>query len=299
MKVTVPSLAFFFLVAVPAHAEDAACTLHREASLPLTTDDAGGVSVPMTIQGKTVHLLVDTGGVDSMLTVSTVDALQLPYGKLGGVYAEGYGGYRIEYFAEAHDVNLGGLAASKKQFLIMPDGGVGVGENGTLAPDILRAYDDDFDFANATLNLVSTEHCPGTVVYWTKGDHSVVDFNEDNSGHVDVIVQMDGAKFRVHLDTGFSRSVMNLEEARNLFHFDMESPDLKEVKEPGFEHAYRLPFKSLTFGGVTINNPDIILVPENESHAEGAILGIQVLRQLHLYIARREGKLYITPATAH
>jgi predicted aspartyl protease len=234
-----------------------------------------------------------------MLTESTVASLHLPVGRLQRVYLEGFGGYRIDHYAEAHDVNLGGLQASIKQFLIMPDEIVSRGINGTLAPDILRAYDDDFDFANATLNLVSPDHCPGEVVYWTKDAYSEIGFQLDGTGHVMLQVQMDGAKFRAHIDTGSSRSIMGLDEARNLFGFDEKSPDLKSVQEQGLARAYHYPFRNLAFGGVAIANPDILLVPESDSRMTGMLIGVDVLRQLHLFIAYNERKMYVTPVGAH
>jgi predicted aspartyl protease len=191
------------------------------------------------------------------------------------------------------------LAAPFKEFLIMPDHMAPAGIDGTLAPDILRAYDDDFDFANATFSLVSKDHCPGKVVYWTDTGYSEVPFYRDRVGHIQTEVEMDGARFRVIFDTGFSRSIMGLDEARNLFHIPADSPLLKPADAPGFPGAFRYPFRRMTFGGVTLQNPDIILIPERDSRIEGAIIGISVLRQMHIYVAQDEGNMYVTPATAH
>jgi hypothetical protein len=52
-----------------------------------------------------------------------------------------------------------------------------------------------------------------------------------------------------------------------------------------------------------VSYPDIVLIPDRESKVGASgpkmLLGMNVLRHLHLYIAYGEHKLYVTPATAH
>ena len=59
----------------------------------------------------------------------------------------------------------------------------------------------------------------------------------------------------------------------------------------------------MSFGGVEVSNPDITLIPDRKAQlgpqAPDLILGIGILRQLHLYIAYREKKLYLTAASVH
>ena len=275
------------------------CVPTRAASMAMSTDDSGGVYVPMTIGTRKVNLLIDTGGIDSMLTVATVQSFNLPVGRVRGVRVTMFGGVPIEYLTEASNINLGGLFALKKQFLVLPNV-MPPGIDGTLAPDVLRAYDDDFDFANSKFNLYLPNDCTAAdVVYWTKSGYSALDIQLDDSGQVMMQVTLDGQKFRAHIDTGSSRSVLGLDEARNLFHFDMDSPLLKPLDEKGVGHSYKFPFKTLNFGGTIVNDPDIVLVPERDSGMTGALIGMGVLRQLHIYIAYQQQKMYISPATAH
>jgi hypothetical protein len=96
---------------------------------------------------------------------------------------------------------------------------------------------------------------------------------------------------------------MSLETAERLFGIDAKSLQALPTPISGTEGlTYRYPFKSVTFSGenesgVTVNNPDILLVPNALSHAPGVtIIGMGILRQLHLYIAYREHKLYVSQA---
>jgi len=56
----------------------------------------------------------------------------------------------------------------------------------------------------------------------------------------------------------------------------------------------------MTLQGVTVNNPKIVLVPRESSKFSDmrALLGITVLRQLHLFIAYHERMIYVTAADA-
>ena len=294
--------ALFLSVATPALA-GVECNLRLVTSLPMGIDQAGGVYVPMQIDGRSVNLLVDTGGLDSMLTGETVKALGLDTVAFGaGRYLQVFGGRRIYGYATGRNILLGTLAAPHMRFLVMPDDMLAPEVQGTMAPDILRAYDDDFDFVNAKLNLISPDHCRGQVVYWTKDPPAAIPFTFDNITHIQISVLLDGKEIKADLDTGTSRTIFSLDEAERLFGFDTGSPALETLKEGGIARPYKFPFKTMTFGGVTVANPDIILVPDSESRMHGSdriILGMGVLRQLHLYIAYREKTVYVTPASAH
>jgi hypothetical protein len=100
---------------------------------------------------------------------------------------------------------------------------------------------------------------------------------------------------------------MSLEWAESLFDLKEDSPGMKRLGAEGSQNpSYRYPFKMLALDGVTISNPDIVLVPDKVSGRHHCrfcgpdlILGMGVLRQLHLYIAYKEKRLYVTAATAH
>ena len=66
---------------------------------------------------------------------------------------------------------------------------------------------------------------------------------------------------------------------------------------------YDFPFGMLNFEGIAIRNPKIHLIPGQNFDPHGrddtsVILGMSVLRQLHLYVAYDEQKLYLTAAEA-
>jgi predicted aspartyl protease len=284
------------LVPIAARADDA-CHLYRVTSLDMTIDSAGGANIPVSIAGHTVNLLVDTGGVYSMLTEATVASLGLKEEPVSGGFML-FGGVKLDHMVTAQDFQIGRLKADDTQLLVMPTGRVPASVGGTLAPDFMSRYDVDFDFANLKFSFFSKDHCPGKVVYWTDADqYSIVDFRVDRFGHISFSVNLDGEDVRVEMDTGSSRSIMPSEMAEGIFHVDPDASGTKDSDDTKMD-AHKNPFKTLTFGGVAVTNPNFALIPEDNSKVRKIILGMNILRRLHIYIAYDEHKLYVSAASA-
>ncbi len=270
------------------------CAPRKIVSVAMHTDAEGGVYVPMTIGGHTVNMLIDTMSIDSMLTRSTAAALGLTPLSLGKNYLVMFGGQRIDRYVTAYGIDFGGLKTPSMNFLVMPDGRMPPEVGGTFAPDILRAYDDDLDFAGKRLTLYSPTHCPG------RAAGAALDFVFDDDRHIALPVGLDGKDLLPRLDTGASRSFMSLEAAAEIFEFDGTSPLLVPDSDPDLGgRIYHYPFKRLSFGALAIADPDIVLVGDAQSRFPGGhrfVLGMNLLRKLHLYIAYREKKLYVTGA---
>jgi predicted aspartyl protease len=304
----------------PAFAED--CSLKQAASLDMAANYPDRVVVNVSIAGKPHHFLVDTGGFLSSI--------------FGDVASElGLETHAVDQNVEIYDVN----GAQMKRYTKIPDLMIGLmkGDNipvivmprrpnertdidGILGPDILSRFDADFDFANHKLNLILPDHCAGEVVYWSK-DFADADFRTSGL-HVVLNMMLDGHEVRAVLDTGSARTHLYENVARNMFGLDRTSPGMEPIPgiAPGSLEQFRYRFKSLSIGGLAINNPVIYILPNlaqqsfNHNHlakedldpqyaphleSEDVILGMDVISKLHLYIAYQEHKIYLTSAGAH
>ncbi len=285
------------------------CKLRRAAALDMTIDEAGGANIPITIGGQNFLMLIDTGGMYSLMKPSIAEKLNLELKTLPPEYRYAfmlYGKEFLNHHVEAKDIAIGHMPVMPhKDFVLLPENRLPPELAGTIAPDILRSFDIDFDFANEKFNLFLHDHCPQKVIYWAdEGAYAVVPITLDSGWHADVPVELDGHRIKASLDTGSSRSLLSWEVAQRLFDLDEKSPG---VKPDGKDFRYA--FKALTMKGdnegvtVTVQNPDIVLVPDKTSGMGNRdpviILGMGILRQLHLYIAYEGKKLYVTPAGAH
>jgi hypothetical protein len=172
--------------------------------------------------------------------------------------------------------------------------------DGTLGPDVMADYDVDIDFGHNSLSLISQDHCPGQVVEWTTMGFIVIPMDVERNGHVRFPVKIDGQNVMAILDTGSNASLISMTAAIQLG-IDPKAPELKLVRDTGQYQIFAYPFQSLNFGRVSVKNPPIAIVSDNFAKQLGTdlILGTQVLRHMHLYIAYGEKRLYITAAQAN
>lgn len=288
-----------------AFAQGQPCTLQLAAALPMTTGPDGRVTVPASVNNRPVRFLVDTGGTYATIDSSIADELQLPRARAPTQILAG--NVAMNEMAIVDTLQLGQQRARGFSLIVMPTQTLTPNDDGLVGGSVLSHYDVEFDFAHAKVNLFSQDHCPGAVVYWTKSNYAAVPMQIDKEWHITVPVTVNGKQMTAIVDSGAADSVMSLETARDLFGIDAKDPAMKVVGSAAINgvartQIYRYPFSTLTLEGVTVNNPEIDLVSRasffrNYSGPQ-LVLGVGILRQLHVYIAYKEQVLYATPAEA-
>jgi predicted aspartyl protease len=286
-----------FLLCGAAGAQQASCPLHAMARLEMQTMPDGRVTIPVQVEGHDYRLMVDTGGYINTLSPQLVKEQgyepQRSPGELRGM-----GTTRLDHYVTVKDFVI--AHSRGKNFKFYVDDFSDAFEDGTLAPQVLAAYDVDLDFGHGKLNLISPDHCPGQVAYWTKNAVAVVPIEIQDLTHIRIPVTIDGKEMKAVVDTGASTSFITMRAARRYLDIDEKDPALKlrgNIPVNGMMGpVYNYPFHSLSFGGVTVNNPRIQMVADKVWDQTDLLLGIGILRQLHIYIAYKERKMYITPA---
>jgi len=277
--------------------------------------------VPVSIGDAKRLMLVDTGGFVSEITPQAVEELRLSHRELGFEQINVAGEMSREA-ALVPSFRLGELSAASIEFVIAPEKKVFVGDKrfvGIIGPDILRSYDVDMDFGAHRLNLMSPDHCEGKVVYWHPSALAVLPMDVLRSGHIAVTVTIDGKPERALLDTGADESTLALPIAEGDFHLKAGTPDMPYVFDlqgkPG-SSVYTHRFSSVSFGSIAAASPQFAIVPDLVGHplelqattgtrfidadardeTAPVLIGMDILRHLHLYIAYKEHKLYVAPA---
>lgn len=305
--------------AAPAAAGAACGPLKIIASLDVKPDRSGRPMVTAMISDKPVALLVDTGGGLSSLTKRTVQELNLQTME-SRIRMTNVAGRSENLEVRLPFIALGGLRVEGPYFMVLPgDEIVGPDDQtfgGLLGAEMLRNVDFDFDFAANKINLISQDHCAGNVVYWPAAAVAVVPFTFNAAGQITFRMELDGRRVNALLDTGASITILNLDIARRTFRVDVNADDVEKVGEVGRSQSgvYRKRFKTISFEGVSISNPVIMMFPDligggslgqqrtgsiirdARGGLPDVILGMNVLSEMHVYIASKERKLYITAA---
>jgi len=301
------------LAALPADAADTQCALKRYASLDMQEDQSGRVLVEVTVNHTPRWMLVDTGGATSEIGEDVLSALQIKqYPLAPGLHVYAVNGSEIIHWATVPSFEIGLAHFADRKFLALPSssGGAEHQIEGILAPDLLSKFDLDFDFQNKKLNLFSQGHCEGKVVYWAQS-YAAMPFTMSEDGHIKLELSLDGKSTSGILDTGASVTTLLAPVAHALFGISKDSPGVTG-DQPHFQ------LHELSVGGVKVLNPEIYLLDDaadrayrNEMglglHELGVqsslmpkmILGTNILRHLHLYIAYQEHKIYVTAAEAN
>jgi predicted aspartyl protease len=295
------------LAADPAPSEVPAggCNLGRIAALDMTMLPDGEIAIPATVNGQDVKLVVDTGDIFSGIGAQNSDALHLKR-QLAGQMFFFLGNVPAYQYVEADSFKLGPMSASGMRLMVIPNQMLRPSADGLLGPNIMKSYDVEFDFAHAKFNIFQQHPCPNKVVYWTKGGYAQVPMHVDDSWHISVPVTLNGKSMTAVIDSGADRSTMSLETAKDIFGIDEKNPGMKKVGTASINGTarttmFRYPFDTLSFEGVTVQNPDIDIIPD-ETYGKSnpqLLIGINVLRQLRVYIAYKEQMLYLTSAEAN
>jgi predicted aspartyl protease len=325
------ALAAFALAALlsthePAGAADCVPSLRILNSVQMqTTPDHTVMVVPITIDGSNRKLLLDTGGPVTQISRATAKALELPERPSSHRLFD-LAGNVSETQTTARRIILGlkEQRGVKLNIAPNPELGTSLPYDGLLATDLFVDADLDLDFGAGRLTAFSTDHCEGRVVYWPAENIAVVPITVKQR-LITLPITVDGQTMTAVMDTGAQYSVMNMALATRLFGLTPDSPDMQPLTENSGEWtitAYGHRFDTLTFEGVTVKNLRIYLMPDQMAshdrlrhrelpdpwglrlHRETSgdvglpdmILGMDVLRHLHVYFATKEERLYITDA---
>jgi predicted aspartyl protease len=285
--------------------------------------DGRAAFVPVTLQGHSMYMLLDTGGAVSEITASAVASLGLESREMPALRVYDIKGNHVDHATTVPHLTIGDLKGDNIDFVVGPDDLFRNNDKiaGILGPAILRFYDVAIDFADRKLTLFSQDHCEGKVIYWSADAVAAVPMQVTQViAHIVVPVVLDGQKLNAVIDTGTGNSVLNLDVAENKFGLGTKQPDMVPVGALGDSWnstVYRHTFKSLAFEGIAVGNPTLDVIPDLErAYMEpqppvgtliraktvdhglpDMLIGMDILSHLHLYIAYKEEKLYITPAS--
>lgn len=277
------------------------CLLHVMAAADMETMPDGRVTIPVKFEGHEHRLMVDTGGYINTVTPQLVMEEGYSTKASHANRLQGVGNRLLKTYVESKDFSIGNAHGENYEFYV--DVFNNMFAEGTLAPEILANYDVDLDFGHDRLNLIQPQHCAGAVVYWTRSPATIVPMEIEDRTHIRIPVTIDGKTIMATVDTGAATSIVTMRAATRFFGINEKSAGLQSLGTVAVNGmpapVYVYPFQDLALGGITMHHPYIEIVSDAVWNQDDLLLGNDVLRQLHLYIAYGEKKLYLTPALAN
>jgi Aspartyl protease len=308
----------------PAHADECG-PLQRAASVDITMTPNGLPTVPLTLNGSPRKFLFGTAGGISTISKAAADSLNLQAASTRTKLVSSNGN-ATQQFVTVDSFTYGGLAGKDLILMISPNPNLNspnLPVDGEITNDVMDRYDTDLDFAGNKLSYFSPDHCDGHVVYWTSAPPTVIPFRRGQPGsrnildtHIRFHVTLDGKDVLAVLNTAIPRSQLNAKAAEAIFNVTEDSQGTVPLGNMSGRKVFGYVFKTMSFGDITVNNPHIVVIPDivglndvnNAGRSDSRIkkvdddlepdltIGMEVLRKLHLYIATKENKLYITAA---
>ncbi len=268
--------------------------------------------VPILFEAGWKNFLFDTGGARTAITFAAAQDMKLPLSDSTTVLMD-FTGHSLAKMARINEFVLGHLKSDTAYFPVLP-GESDMGE-GIFALDYLLKYDADVDFGTDKLNFFSQNHCAGRVVYWQSPAVAVLPMTVDSDFHILVPVVIDGQQFDALIDSGATITTLRSDVAESKLHLtlgDSDTPKSGTLSGPSAATTYRHVFKSLTFCDVAVTNPRVTIIAQERGTVDDrmgvhpgpltgpiAVIGMDVLRKLHIYMAFKESKLYISAASEH
>ena len=298
-------------VGTSARAEECAAprlenTVQMEPIVGSGGGDQGEVAVPIILNGTEKKFLLDTGG-GSMNYIKSAVALKLGMFRTDNFVALDLAGNKSYRVGGARYLKFGAISTQDVTvFQEVPD----LAFDGILSAGTMNGDDLDMDFGAMRLNFFSADHCPGGVVYWPHQALAVVPVTLAQ-GHFELATTLDGHPLTAVIDTGSPWSILSSEWAQKNLGFSPEAPATQMPGVPRDEpdkQIYFRKYSELSFPGIAITKPLVIIRPvqfgdgddsgTTKRRAPDLIIGMEVLRHLHLYYATSEQKFYITPAAS-
>ena len=290
-----------------AYAKDAkTCPPKALTSIDLVGD--GPVLVPVTLQGQSAWMILQTDASVTLIYQNAADTLHLA---MRDITRDNFqftlGGQRVTQVTSFDPLLIGTLRVSRTDFMVDPHhhdsdlyGGRPIA--GSLAMDLLWSFDVELDLAHKKLIVYPPNSCGGRAVSWT--DHYgrlPVDFTA--VGNIYFTAEIDGKKLEATIATSTEASQMGVDVSRQLFTSESHEPAEPLTKVIKFASGDLVIPERIQLTSA----PDSCLLTKT-GRADGAlgydrcygryplVLGRSALRKLHLYFSTKEKVIYFTPA---
>jgi predicted aspartyl protease len=273
------------------------CKLAMIAQIPLQVQD-GLLVVPAGINGKWVHLVVDSGAERTTIGNATADRLGLPHDPRCKVRSVGIGGATTSTDVTIDRLVLGGVhfpiqRVAAGTFDLQNERGLSA--DGLLGADILLAYDMDIDVPAGTLTLYRSRLCPTMQPPWQEPSIEIAGVRA-RKDRLLLPFELDEAEGLALLDTGTQGNVLGVAMARRIGLTEQalaSDPPVHNTGTGGEIISYLHRFRRLRIGPVAEESPTIVVLPSDFGVGD-ALIGEEFLQGRRVWLSFRNRQVFVS-----
>lgn len=255
--------------------------------------------VSISIQGKELPMLLDTGAFHSMLMPSVAASLQLPLSDLPyDLELRGFTGRIEARMTKVKELQVYGLPLRNVEFIV---GGneLGSGIQGILGRNLLGIGDVEYDLGQGRMRLhfLNGDCSEAAPVYWST-DTPVIEADLEagrSSNVLTVSTRINDSRVLALLDTGAPSSTLSLRQAQRagLKREEMSPLGRTGGAGAGSAQVWLAPVASFELGGQTVRNLQLE-VADVRREGPPLLLGLDYFLSHRIYVSRERRKLYAT-----
>jgi hypothetical protein len=279
-------------------APDVNCDLTVVAQMPLEVQDHL-VVVPAGINGKQVHLVVDTGAERTTIGDATADRLGLQHDARYINRSLGIGGTTTATDVTIDRLVLGGVhfpidRIAVAAFNLRTEHGLRA--DGLLGADILLAFDTDIDVPGGKLTLYRSRVCPNARPPWPQPAIEITGVRA-RKDRLLLPFELDNVAGMAILDTGAQGNVVGVDMARHLGlneHALAKDPGVRQHGVGPAETISHLhQFKLLQIGPVSEKLPKITVLSSDFGVGD-ALIGEEFLEGRRVWLSFRNRQVFVS-----
>ena len=275
------------------------CNLAMVAQMPLEVQDRLLV-VPAGINGKLVHLVVDSGAERTMISNATAERLGLPHDPRFVVHSMGIGGASTSTDVTIDRFVLGGVhfapvtRIAVGTFNLQTDRGLSA--DGLLGADILLGFDLDIDVPDHKLTLYRSRICPNITPPWPEPAIEIIGVRA-RKDRLLLPFELDNVPGEALLDTGAQGNVLGVDMARRMGLDDQTMAGDPAVRQrgvgPGEAVSHLHQFKLLRIGPVAEESPRLAVL-DSDFGVGDALIGEQFLQGRRVWMSFRNRQVFVS-----
>jgi len=274
----------------PAQAD---CQAVRAAVIPLIS--GGRPIIEVSINGKAVRMLVDTGAQGSAVTPETVNELGLPRDSNRRTTVMTVGGQAVSRNVILEKLSFANIVYSNRSISVTAlEGGMKEPAAGIIGSDVLIDFDVEFDFPQHTLTLYRPTGCTPIRPPWD-GQYQTISASVSNRHQLLFPVELNGQSVSALFDTGSRGETVSRATANSIGITDAQLDNDPSTTGTSGQFKYatrRHRFDSLAVGTDTFHDIPLDVVDFHQTGVD-IMVGADYMHWRRFFLSYSSGLLFI------